>query len=65
MPGTERLCYNLKRVFKVCDLFATTELFRFKGEPYYATWTGSCVSIIVIIIFSVLFAAEGWATLNH
>ena len=47
------------------DLFHTTHLIRYKGEPEYKTATGGLVSIIVIALNIILFYSMGLLTINR
>ena len=45
-------------------MFATTELLRFKGDPEYSTATGGCTTAALVVLFTILFAAQGLATMG-
>jgi len=47
----------LGKLLKSLDLFPTNNFLRYKDESDYTTATGGFVSIVVIIIFIVLFAS--------
>ena len=52
----------LNSTLKKMDLFQTSSLLRYNGEAEYSTVTGGLVSIIVIVIFIILFASMGLQT---
>lgn len=53
---TVRCFSSLLRNF---DFFPANQLFRYKGEDAYTTATGGVCSIIIIIIFIILFISAG------
>lgn len=44
----------LKKFLRNIDLFASTQLLRFKTETDYSTLTGGFLSLLIIIIFGAL-----------
>lgn len=55
----------LSKLLKSLDLFPTSNLIRYKDSSDYTTATGGFVSIIVIIVFIVLFASQGIKTVDR
>lgn len=50
------LCKGVRQLVMKCDLFRTTEYFRYKGEPEYRTLTGGVCSVILVSVFIIVFA---------
>ena len=59
-----KVCKCVAEAFRMMDLFSTSELLRYKGEPEYRTVTGGCTSFLVIVLFLTLFFSEGLKTSN-
>lgn len=55
---------KLQSGLKSLDFFPTQQFLRYKGEPEYKTATGGFCSILVIIIFIILFINTGINVLN-
>jgi len=55
---------KIQEVLKVFDLFCTSQLVRFRGEPLYSTATGGFLSISIIVLCVVVFANMGVMTLR-
>ncbi len=47
------------------DFFPHTQFIRYKGETAFTTATGGCVSLVVIVIFGVLFLSAGIGTIQR
>jgi hypothetical protein len=47
-----------------CDFFSTSEFLRYNHEESYRTLTGGTCSIMIVIIFSIIFANLGIQTVN-
>jgi hypothetical protein len=58
------ICSCLSKTLRTVDLFPTSNLLRYKGDPEYTTATGGVVSISVITIFIILFASMGYKTMR-
>lgn len=54
----------LKELFQAFDLFATTSFLRYKKDDSYSTASGGVISMLVVIIFLVLFANTALQTLQ-
>ena len=61
---SKRMMGIIRTALKQIDLFPTNSFIRYNGESEYTTSTGGFMSLIVIIIFIVLFARMGLLTLN-
>jgi len=46
---------KIKKIILKCDLFCTTEFFRYDEEPEYRTYTGALCSITIVLFFITVF----------
>lgn len=54
-----------KEVFKKMDLFSTPEFLKHKGEGSYQTYTGATISVLIFILFTVVFFNYCKQTVNR
>ena len=54
----------VKKFFTKFDLFPATQYLRYKEEAEFKTATGGLVSIVIIIIFIIVFQSLAMQTLN-
>ena len=54
-----------RRLFKKVDKFATIELLRYKEETEYATYTGACLSVILVALMVLVAGNVIIDTLNR
>lgn len=59
-----RAIRTIHSAFRAIDLFPASQFLRYKGEPEYKTATGGFCSLVIIIIFIVLFINTGLAVLS-
>ena len=55
-------CRCLQNYLRKFDLFPASQFLRYRGDPEYTTATGGIISLGVITIFIILFAAMGIQT---
>ena len=55
-------CKTVGNFVRIFDIFPSAEFLRYKGDPYYQTITGGCISIMIMIAFIILFTSMGLQT---
>lgn len=55
---------SLGKALRSVDLFPTSNFIRYSGDSDYTTSTGGLTSVVVIVIFIILFASMGLKTVN-
>ena len=59
---TIKTCFS--NFFKVFDLFSLTQFLRYNQEEDYTTVSGGIISILVVTIFTILFADNALKTIR-
>lgn len=54
----------LIKALKKLDFFPAQQFLRFQGEPDYTTATGGFCSVVIIVIFFILFINTGLNVIN-
>jgi len=54
----------IRQLLRKVDSFPATQFFRFQGETEYATATGGFLSLIIIVVFVILFTSTGLDVVN-
>ena len=62
MSKCNSCCRRLQDLIRKFDFFSATQFLRYRGEPEYATATGGMTSILILVVFVILFASMGLET---
>jgi hypothetical protein len=55
----------VSKILRKLDLYPSSKLLRYNGEPEYMTTTGGIISVAIITIFVILFFNMGVKTLRQ